>query len=225
MLFLSWAGTNQGCRDPTDYAPHHEDTRVPPPAPPELLAPPDSFVRMPSFGNMLLRFSWTALPDADLYEIRFKGDSFPEWIWREPENSFDLGITLPDMLDKYTWQVRGSSPLWNDWTAWSAERHFEIRNRPRPPTPISPPVGTVIYLDSMQVEARFQWSTAQDAQFYNLKVFLGTTLLYDLTIPATTRTLALADTGRHTWQVLAGSKHWEFSSWWSTPRFFDVKTR
>ncbi len=129
------------------------------------------------------------------------------------------------MFDRYIWQVRAASPLWNDWTDWSQVRHFEIRSQPPPPVLISPPSGAIFYLDSSQVVVNFQWSRVQDEQFYNFRLFLDVILIYELTVPVNTWTMALTDTGHYTWQVRAGSKYWDHYTNWAVPYSFSVEIR
>ncbi len=217
---------NPTCKDTKDLKPP-EDTLLPPPAPPKLLSPSDSFVRMPTEATGRLLLTWEAIKDAKIYEIYFDGDTTDEWTVSTDTNFFSLrlqGEPWEYMLDKFIWKVRANSSKWQYYTDWSEPRHFEIRLRPEPPHFIYPPNDTNLFFDTLPAELTLEWTVVQDEQFYDVKLLIDTFPYYVTTVQNNSCIIILDTTGTYYWQVRAGSKYWEYYTEWSALWRFSVTT-
>ncbi|MEO0161685.1 MAG: hypothetical protein ABIL39_07390 [candidate division WOR-3 bacterium] len=202
------------CKNPDEYKPKG-DSLIPPPPPPQLLTPPDSFVHMPFAGGSRLYISWEPLADAESYEIKFIPEKHQEWTISLDTNFLIQSWADTSLFDRYQWQVRAYSTKWEYYTAWSSPHHFEVSSRFAPPTPIFPPRDTVLYFDSLPTIITFQWSEVSGAQYYYLRLYEDTTFLFEIRVTANAEAVEIGKAGGYFWQVLAGSKHWEYDTGWS----------
>ena len=129
-------------------------------------------------------------------------------------------ITFRDLhrLCEHHWRVRASSTHWLNFTEWSGQRTFELRQQPNGPMLISPANDTVFYIDSLPLSVEFAWDTVQDEEYYWLYLNEDLYRLY-----TNEMTEVLDDTGLYTWRVQAGSDMWALPSLWSSTWQFSVQ--
>lgn len=117
---------NSGCQDPDEYRPPG-DTLVEPPGPPSLLAPPNDtqYVLIPNPGFQDVYFSWTAVENAQYYQLEYSADeNFNE--------SQIVTASVPAVVVRFFspigfyWHVRAGSDWWTWYTAWSDVRFARI---------------------------------------------------------------------------------------------------
>lgn len=205
---------NPGCRDPHDFEPP-EDSLVPPPAPPQHLAPAESTVFMVEGFPHTIHFEWSELVDANYYELEITVASFPPAIVPLDSTSWTLYIRDTHRLHDHTWRVHASSPRWTWFTDWSEPWHFDVRFRPPGPELISPPQASTVYLDSLPNAVYLYWHPRSDETFYEVMVYKDTTLVYQDIVYDTIYWAYVDDTVQYLWQVRASSPKWEKYSYWS----------
>ncbi len=207
---------NPKCKDPNEYKPP-VDSLLPPPPPPNLLTPVDSFVHMPLGDNRLL-ISWEQIEGATIYEINFVAEILGEWTLQLDTNA--LSQNWFGIKDKVVWKVRAYGPKWDYYTDWSAPRYFEIVRFPfSGPEVIYPPNGATLVFDSLPAEITLQWKKLSNAQYYDVNVFLDTTLIYENTLYDQHYTIIIDSATNYFWAVRAGSEKWEFPTSWSAALF------
>ncbi|MGB9720923.1 MAG: hypothetical protein ACPL28_05525 [bacterium] len=216
ILFLS---VEPNCKNPNEYKPP-EDSLLPPPAPPELLTPPDSFIHMPFVGGNRLLISWEHIEGAETYEINIVGERTKEWTLQLDTNILTQNWADTSLIDKYTWKVRAYGSKWDYYTDWSVPRHFEVvRMRFAPPVLIYPPYDTVLFFDSLPANIDLTWSEVPKAQSYDYQVFLDETPIYENTVYTTHSVITIDSATVYTWGVRANSPLWEFPTNWAGGRF------
>lgn len=219
FVFIIITGLNHDCKSPDEYKP--EDTLMPPPEPPELFTPIDSFVHMPDGSNKLL-FTWELIEDAEIYEIYYKGKKTKEWILQRDTNYIAQNwITVSP--DTFTWKVRAYNSKWQYYTDWSKSRQFEIRPKPGGPLLFYPPDDTVFTFDTFPADINFLWSSVQDEQYYEIRLLLDSIEIYSVTTPNTQTILTIDSSATYYWWVRACSKYWESPGWWSISGFHVVR--
>jgi len=209
------------CKNPNDNKPP-EDSLLPPPEPPELLTPPDSFVHMP-LGNNRLFISWNHIEGAEIYEINFVNETMDEWTTQADTNF--LNQNWFERFGKFTWKVRAYGPAWEYFTDWSMPRHFEVRLPFDPPALLSPPNDTIFSFDSLPANINFQWSKINEARFYVIQIYIDTTLIYEITTKNVYETALIDSVATYYWQVRADNNHWEYPTGWSARKRFFVQLR
>lgn len=218
FLFVLFISLNLICKSPDDYKPE-VDSLLPPPAPPVLLTPPDSFVHMPLGWNKLF-ISWEAIPDVEFYEINFSGDSTPAWTLKIDTNF--LNQNWFNQRDRFIWKVRAYSPQWEYYTDWSTPRFFEVRDTFPPPELIYPPDDTLFIVDTLPADISLQWTEIPEAEFYEFHLYFDTLLLYELNLAVNYYIITVDTTGGYYWEVRANNRHWEFPTRWSSKNCFFV---
>ncbi|MEO0122740.1 MAG: hypothetical protein ABIL69_01885 [candidate division WOR-3 bacterium] len=208
------------CKNPDEYKPKG-DSLLPPPAPPRLLTPPDSFVHMP-FGSPRLIISWENIEDAEIYEINFVAEKGRTWTLQLDTNALIQSWADTLLFDKYKWKVRAYSSKWDYYTNWSEEWHFEVNFRFLPPTPLFPKFDTSLYFDSLPAPITFHWTEVTNAQYYNIRLYRDTTYLFDYNVSTNSETIIIDTSGIYYWQVLAGNKNWQYDTGWSFKSRFRV---
>ena len=117
---------SSSCKDPDEYAPP-QDSLVQPPAPPQLITPPDSdlFSLTPGF-DVDVYFEWSDIADAEFYEIDVSNDvAFGNIVQHHKVYAHSAILTFTYSGDFY-WRVRTYSSLWTWYTNWSEVRYFWI---------------------------------------------------------------------------------------------------
>ncbi|MCX7995916.1 MAG: hypothetical protein N3A65_09150 [candidate division WOR-3 bacterium] len=222
IFFLIHGST---CKNPDKYRPDY-DSLLPPPPPPLLLSPPDSFVHMPLVSGNRLLISWEHIEDAEIYEIHLIGENHPEWTIELDTNFLAQNWANIALFDKYTWKVRAYSQKWEYYTDWSKPRIFTVSHRFPPPIPLYPPGDTIFYTDSLPISINFEWSMVSGAQYYYLRATMDTTFLFEIRVTNNHETVFIEEPGIYYWQILAGSKHWEYDTGWSPAiRFTVIKNK
>lgn len=220
-----------GCKDPSEYAPQ-EDTLIPPPGPPQLLAPIDHYVLMDSSAvpgysfNIPVTLSWSTVEGAEAYVLELTIGDLPPII-KTTENTGWFLLIHDDAtkLCDYMWRVRAGSTQWDGMTDWSEEWHFEARLRPFGPILLSPANFSLITADTLPASVELIWSTVSDEQFYSLKICKGAQLIDSITVYTTMFECLAEDTGTYSWQVWAGSPFWQYLSFPSVRNYFTIQTR
>ncbi len=217
VLILS---IKSNCKSPDKYKPP-QDSLLPPPSPPELLTPPDSFVHMPFVGGNRLLISWEHIDGAETYEINFVSEKHGEWTLQIDTNMLTQNWAETSRVDKYAWKVRAYGPEWDYYTDWSALRHFEVVMMPfNPPVLIYPPHDTIFYFDSLPANVDLIWSEVPRAHSYDYQVFLDGTIIYENTTNDTLTIISIDSATTYCWAVRANSPLWEFPTYWAGSRFF-----
>ncbi len=208
------------CRDPNEFKPP-EDTLLTPPPPPKLLTPPDGYVHITRGDNRLL-VSWDSMPDADIYEIHFAGETLGEWTYRLSKCSINQNWFT--VWDKFTWKVRAYGPKWQYYTDWSETWHFETRLLPYdPPQLLFPPNDTTFLVDTLPTQVLLAWSSVQGSQAYDLRVFTYSDTILWSSIDSTTVLIQINNADTYFWKVRARSSLWEFNfTGWSAINCFSV---
>ncbi len=133
MVFVKWLLAASlvlallACRDPYSFEPG-DPTKPDPPAPPQLVAPADSW-RSDSYAYpQNVSFGWQAVPSAQFYEMQIQTDS----LFPSPSMSQHLYGTATvysiQRFGLYYWRVRAASRDWNDYTDWSPTFRFSLPN-------------------------------------------------------------------------------------------------
>lgn len=221
-----------GCKDPSDYAPQ-EDTLIPPPGPPQLLAPIDYYVFMdPNAALGSLSFyipvtlSWDTVDGAEAYVLEITIAALPPNTWIIENN--DYYFLIHDDASKlcdYKWRVRAGSTQWDGMTDWSEERRFEARLRPFGPSLLSPVNYLTITVDTLPALVELVWSTVCDEQFYLVKICKGAQLIDSITAYTNMFECLAEDTGTYSWQIWADSPLWQYPSFPSATNYFTIQTR
>jgi len=218
--------TPQGCKDPSQYAPP-PDTLYPPPGAPQLISPIDHYIFMDPDATMYSPFFievellWDSVENAEIYELEIITDNLPPNIIHCESNYWIL--VIHDDITKlcgYQWRVRAGSAQWEAMTDWSEQRHFEARWRPYGPELISPTNYEIINIDTLPSFVELTWLPIGEAEYYEVSVFIDTTLVdYSLTA-LTTYTYIIEDTTLYRWQIRAGSSLWQHFSFPASWYFF-----
>ncbi len=213
-----------GCKDPNDYAPP-EDSLLEPPDPPQLISPANDYTFMvQTFPfNMYIDLDWTAVDQAEVYEIEHTIDTFPPITDYSETNSWTIVIRDTYRLCDHYWRIRATSSNWVWWTDWSEKWHFDARWRPSAPQHIYPPDDTTFYVDSLPAVIEIRWDTLQDEEFYEVMIFEDTLLYDQIVVLSNSYTAHIYDTLRYSWQVRAGSSNWQYYSYWSNLWYFWVR--
>ena len=212
-----------GCKNPNEFRPP-EDTLAPPPVPPQLISPADSFVTMTEEFNYYVDLNWTNIADAEIYLLEIEGDVYPKQVFTLDTNHLKFGILIAEMLGKYTWRVCAGSTAWEgSYTGWSQAWEFEARWRPQPPMLKLPPDGLIFYYDSLPMDIELKWNVVQDEQDYELEVYWNSMLLFQTTIQKNFFLFSVEDAAVYTWRVRACSAHWQYNTEWSEAWSFEVR--
>lgn len=216
----------QGCKEPGDYEPS-QDTLYPPPGAPRLISPIDHYVYMDPDALLYSSFFievellWDSVENAEIYELELITDTLPPNIIHCEFNYWIFAIhdDFTKLCD-YQWRVRAGNVQWETMTDWSEQRHFEARWRPYGPELVSPTNYQIIITDTLPSYVELVWNPFFDAEYYEVNVFIDTTLVdYSLTAAAT-HTCIIEDTALYRWQVRAGSPLWQYFSFPSSAYFF-----
>ena len=126
FIIIFYINLNQGCKDPGEYEPG--DSLISPPAPPQLIAPPDSTLFSISPDPADIYFEWTPVTGAEFYDIEFSTDSTFDttygYILTYKASSYWTIISFY-LLGDIFWRVRAYSQLWTWYTNWSEIGYFK----------------------------------------------------------------------------------------------------
>ena len=216
----------QGCTDPSDYEPS-QDTLYPPPAPPQLISPIDHFIFMdpdaPLYSPFFIEVEllWDSVENAEIYELELITENLPPNIIHCQSNNW-IFVIHDDWtrLCEYRWRVRAGSAQWETMTGWSEQRNFEARWRPYGPELVSPMNYGIITIDTLPSFVEFTWLPISEADYYEVSVYIDTTLVDHNLTTASTYTYIIEDTTLHRWQVRAGSPTWQYFSFPASSYFF-----
>jgi hypothetical protein len=212
---------NSGCTDEEEY--NGSDTLIAPPGPPTLIEPEDGFVIMFEGVHVDTHYvlEWTSVEGAEMYEIEYQIDTFPQITIESETNICSVFISnLVNRLGVHYWRVRANSSLWEMPTDWSEQGYFELRLRPGGPVLLSPQNNEIVTVDSQYAPVELEWYPVQDEEYYQFRVYKDT-VLYDLNITFTNSCLVyIDDTTWYSWQVRAGSSKWQYYSYWSDTWYF-----
>ena len=228
FIFLVLLGmyVQPGCKDPDEFEPP-EDSLVPPGEPPQPIAPISGFVYMWVYENLpfevLVEFEWTAVDQAESYQWEYIIDTFPPIIQNYGNNSCTLLIrnTIGRFCNHY-WRIRAGSSAWTWFTDWSEQWYFELRKKPAGPQLLYPPNDTTFYVDSFPAIIEIQWDTVQDEEFYEMRIFKDAVLQDQFYVNENFYEMYVEDTMQYSWQVMASSSYWQYSSYWSNLWYFRV---
>ena len=121
------------CRDPFSFEPG-DPTKPDPPAPPQLVAPADSW-RSDDYGYPQdVAFAWQAIPGTAFYQL----EAYIDWTIDPQHLVFaDQRVTSTALTasfsryGRYYWRVRAASRSWNNYTDWSPPFRFMLPNPAR----------------------------------------------------------------------------------------------
>ncbi|MCX6843165.1 MAG: hypothetical protein NTX53_12875 [candidate division WOR-3 bacterium] len=121
------------CTDPYSFEPG-DPTKPDPPAPPQLVAPGDSWMSDDYGYPQEVAFEWKPVPGAVFYQF----EAYNEWVI-DPQHlvSANQRVTSPGLTTsfgscgRYYWRVRAASKNWNDYTEWSQPFRFGLPNPAR----------------------------------------------------------------------------------------------
>ena len=164
----SWSGSSSFTIDTVD------------PGTPTLISPLDGSVT----NDAQLTFSWTSASDADYYRIVIGGI-----LYTTPSTSYTC--TLSD--GTYSWNVYAVDDAGNEGS-WAGLRIFTIDTIDPGATSLNSPIDNLITNDD---EPTFGWTSASDADHYEIQIGLST-----YTTSFTAYSITLAD-GIYLWRVRA----------------------
>jgi len=118
------------CTDPYAFEPG-DPTKPDPPAPPQLVAPGDSW-RSDQYGYPQdVNFGWQQVSGAQFYQIEVYIDSLlrSEYLRYANERVTQPSLTASfSICGLYYWRVRAASRNWNNYTSWSSPFRFGLPN-------------------------------------------------------------------------------------------------
>jgi hypothetical protein len=118
------------CTDPNSFQPF-DPTKPDPPAPPQLVAPADSWVSDSYAYPQKVNFGWQAVLGAQFYQIEVYRDSLlrSEYLRYSNQRVTQPTLSAPfSGCGLYYWRVRAASKNWNNYTDWSSPFRFGLPN-------------------------------------------------------------------------------------------------
>jgi len=205
FLFIAF---NVTCKTPEDDNPN--DSLLYAPAPPQLIAPADSYNFMTEAANLYYTLRWEDVDSAQAYELVLNNSMIVL-----DSNSF-LGYIDQNHFGETRWRARAASTRWKTgYTEWSDTLIFFTSHPAFPPPQILPPYDAQIVSDSVTAHVGFEWDAVVRAQYYELEIYYDSALIYTVQMGQFWDSVYLDDTGRYEWRVKAGSSHWQMSGQWS----------
>ena len=121
------------CKNPYDFEPG-DPTKPDPPAPPELVSPPDSWQSDSYIYPQEVSFIFRAIPGAGFYQFEIYLDSLlrSQYLYSSNSRLTQTSVTMSfPYYGLYFWRVRAASRNWNDYTDWSRPFRFGLPNPAR----------------------------------------------------------------------------------------------
>lgn len=118
------------CTDPFSFEPG-DPTKPDPPAPPQLVAPGDTWMSDDYNYPQKVAFSWQPISGAGFYQF----EAYNDWVIdplklvyaNQRVTTADLAVSF-NRYGKYYWRVRAASKNWNDYTDWTQPFRFGLPN-------------------------------------------------------------------------------------------------
>jgi hypothetical protein len=118
------------CTDPYSYEPG-DPTKPDPPAPPQLIAPGDSWLSDSYIYPQEVAFGWQPIPAAAFYQFEVYNDWVIDplkLVYANQRVAYAELTVEFNHYGKYYWRVRAASKNWNNYTAWSQPSRFGLPN-------------------------------------------------------------------------------------------------
>jgi len=118
------------CKDPYDFEPG-DPTKPDPPAPPQLVAPADSWRSDDYTYPQEVSFEWQPIAGPVFYQFEAYIDSvlYPQQLVYANQKVTSTGLaTSFGRYGWYYWRVRAASRNWNNYTDWSPPFRFCLPN-------------------------------------------------------------------------------------------------
>ncbi len=222
VVFLAVLFLPAGCQNPNDFKPP-EDTLLPPPPAPSILAPPDSYLFIPVVFPAYVNLQWSEIESAEVYQVELARIGDTATLRNVDSSYYSIGFPDDTRFGNYVWRVRASSTRWlNGYTAWSPYFHFGIAYQPRGPLLIKPEWAESIFVDTLPKNVAMEWTRVRDETFYDVKIFLDSLAVVESVTGDTFYEFWADEPGHYYWQVRANSWHWQMPGRWAYSNFYLV---